>query len=65
MQKVVKPYFIVPWHFHPEIEIMLVTKGRGTRFVGDSIDFFEPFDLVMVGAMCGRTAMSITRKARR
>lgn len=49
MQKVVKPYFIVPWHFHPEIEIMLVTSGKGTRFVGDSIEYFEPYDLVMVG----------------
>lgn len=50
MQKVTKPYFIVPWHFHPEIEIMLVTSGKGTRFVGDSIEYFEPYDLVMVGA---------------
>jgi AraC-like DNA-binding protein len=42
--------FVVPWHFHPEIEIMLITKGKGTRFVGDSIESFEPFDLVMVGS---------------
>lgn len=49
MQKVTKPYFIVPWHFHPEIEIMLVTSGKGTRFVGDSIEYFEPYDLVMLG----------------
>lgn len=49
MQRVIKPYFIVPWHFHPEIEIMLVTKGKGTRFIGDSIEYFEAFDLVMVG----------------
>lgn len=49
LQKVVKPYFVVPWHFHPEIEIMLVTSGKGTRFVGDSIEYFEPYDLVMLG----------------
>ncbi len=47
--KVAKPYFVVPWHFHPEIEIMLITKGKGTRFIGDSIEHFEPYDLVMVG----------------
>lgn len=49
IQKVERPNFIVPWHFHPEIEILLVTKGKGSRFVGDSIEFFEPYDLVLVG----------------
>jgi len=47
--KVVRPYFVVPWHFHPEIEIMLVTQGQGTRFVGDSVERFEATDLVMLG----------------
>ena len=31
------PHFIVPWHYHPEIEIMCIEKGWGTRFVGDHI----------------------------
>ena len=48
--KVKRPFFKVPWHFHPEIEIMLIVKGEGTRFVGDSIGHFEPGDLVMVGS---------------
>lgn len=48
--KVDRPYFIVPWHFHPEVEIMLIMKGTGTRFIADSIEEFEPYDLVMVGA---------------
>ena len=48
--KVDRPYFVVPWHFHPEIELMLVVEGEGTRFVGDSIDSFGPGDLVLVGA---------------
>jgi len=48
--KVNRPYFVVPWHFHPEVEIMLITKGTGTRFVGDSIEDFGPNDLVMVGS---------------
>lgn len=48
--KVNRPYFIVPWHLHPEIEIMLIVKGTGSRFVGDSFENFEPGDLVMVGS---------------
>lgn len=48
--KVDRPYFIVPWHFHPEIEIMLITNGTGMRFVGDNIEEFGPKDLVMVGS---------------
>jgi AraC-like DNA-binding protein len=48
--KVKRPYFVVPWHFHPELEIMLVVEGEGTRFVGDSIERFGAGDLVMVGA---------------
>lgn len=48
--KVDRPYFIVPWHFHPEVEIMLITNGKGTRFVGDNIEEFSKYDLVMVGA---------------
>ena len=47
--KVDRPFFVVPWHFHPEIEIMLITNGTGTRFVGDNIEGFSKYDLVMVG----------------
>jgi len=31
-----------PLQFHPEIEILYVIHGSGTRFVGDSIDRFRP-----------------------
>ena len=27
------PHFIVPWHYHPEIEIMCIEKGWGTRYI--------------------------------
>jgi len=48
--KVDRPYFIVPWHLHPEIEIMSITGGQGTRFVGDSVENFNEGDLVIVGS---------------
>ena len=36
-------------HFHTEVEILMVLKGTGTRFVGDSVERFVPGDLVMIG----------------
>src|SRR5690606_29335703 len=44
------PHFVVPWHFHKEIEIMYVIKGEGTRFVGDSVQNLSEGDLVIVGS---------------
>jgi AraC-like DNA-binding protein len=36
-------------HFHPEVEILLIVQGTGTRYVGDSAEPFAPGDLVMIG----------------
>ncbi len=38
------------WHFHPEFEITLVTRGAGTRFIGDNITSFGTMDLVLIGS---------------
>lgn len=43
--KVFAPY----WHYHPELELTLIFKGQGTRFIGDSILPFNDLDLVLVG----------------
>jgi hypothetical protein len=48
--KVDRPYFVVPLHLHPEIEIMSIVEGEGSRFVGDSVENFEAGDLVVVGS---------------
>jgi len=38
------------WHFHPEYEIVLNTRSNGTRIVGDSVELFDYYDLVMIGS---------------
>ena len=44
------PHFIVPWHYHPEIEIMYILEGTGTRFVGDHVEKYKEGDLCIVGS---------------
>ncbi|MEE9361463.1 MAG: AraC family transcriptional regulator [Cellulophaga sp.] len=43
------PYFLKIWHYHPELELVVVLKSTGTRFIGDSIEKFEEGDVVLIG----------------
>jgi AraC-like DNA-binding protein len=36
------------WHFHPEYELVLNIKSNGTRIVGDSIELFDRYDMVLI-----------------
>lgn len=38
------------WHHHREMELTLVQRGSGTRFVGDHIGPFDAPDVVLIGA---------------
>ena len=42
--------FDAPYHFHPEIELLLMESSRGTRYVADSVEAYQPGDLVLIGA---------------
>ena len=44
-----KPHFTVPWHFHPEIEILYVVKSSGTSYVGDGIRRFVDGEISIIG----------------
>lgn len=36
------------WHFHPEYELILNIKCNGTRIIGDSVELFDRYDMVLV-----------------
>lgn len=44
-----KRAFDAPLHFHPEIELTCILKGKGKRFVGNNMSGFEENDLVLLG----------------
>ncbi|MCZ4694331.1 AraC family transcriptional regulator [Ancylomarina euxinus] len=45
----VLPHIIVPWHYHPEFELIYIEKSQGTLIVGDCIDKFTDGDMIFLG----------------
>ena len=41
--------FLKVWHYHPEVELIIILDSTGTRFIGDSIEKFAPGDVVLTG----------------
>lgn len=50
IRDMIVPYFYNPYHFHPELELVYVSRGTGTRYIGDHIESFSEGDLVLVGS---------------
>ena len=44
------PHFGTIWHYHPEIELHYLIKGKGVRFIGDHIDHFQQDEMVLLGS---------------
>ena len=42
----IKPF----WHFHPEIELVYVNKGRGKRHIGNHLSYFNNSQLLLIGS---------------
>jgi len=38
------------FHFHPELELVLIKEGHGRRIIGNRIDPFEKGDMVFIGS---------------
>ncbi len=38
------------WHYHAEYELLFFREGRGTRFIGDSIEAIEPGEVILMGS---------------
>ncbi len=44
------PNFLKIWHHHPELELVVIQKSTGTRFIGDSIEKFGEGEVILIGA---------------
>src|SRR5690606_38178238 len=42
--------FYNQWHYHPEIELVLIVEGSGTALIGDSIVNIKSGDILLIGA---------------
>ncbi|APY08565.1 AraC family transcriptional regulator [Winogradskyella sp. J14-2] len=38
------------WHFHPEIELVYVNRGKGKRHIGNHLSYFNNSQLLLIGS---------------
>jgi len=41
--------FLKIWHYHAELELVVIKESHGTRFVGDSVENFKPGEIILIG----------------
>lgn len=45
----IKPNFGTIWHFHPELELHYIVKGKGIQYIGDTVSSFSDGDMIFLG----------------
>jgi len=45
-----RKYKLKSWHFHPEIEMVYVNKGKGKRHIGNHLSYFNNSQLILIGS---------------
>ncbi len=44
-----QPAFQSHWHYHPELELVFFSQGKGIRFIGDDISMYNEGELFLIG----------------
>ncbi|MEE9361704.1 MAG: AraC family transcriptional regulator [Cellulophaga sp.] len=50
IRKEERSHFYDHWHFHEMLELVVILKGEGQRFIGDSVETFSKGDVILVGS---------------
>ena len=40
--------FDIPWHHHPEYEIVHIVSGNGEMVIGNTVHYFKKGDLLLI-----------------